>query len=90
MSAAENRWREDWQERRPTPSQRLHEVTMAALTRPHAEPESAVELTRNAKGDVQIGVTVRGPDAVLAEQRACEIFDRLVTKYPRGENGGAT
>ena len=83
MNAAEQ-WREDWSERRPTPSQRLHEVTMAALTRPHAEPESAVELSRNAKGDVQMTVTVRGTDANEAYRKAVELFDALAQRYPRG------
>ena len=86
MSASEH-WRDDWQERRPTPSQRLHEVTMAALTRPHAEPESMVELTRNAKGDVQITVTVRASDVHACEQLAVGVFDRLTAQYPRGGNG---
>lgn len=76
-------WREDWQERRPTPSQRLHEVTMAALTRAHAEPESAVEITRNAKGDFQFTVTVRGSDVHACERLAVEVTSRLVAQYPR-------
>jgi hypothetical protein len=58
---------------------------MTLLQRSAAPPESAVELTRNAKGDVQIGVTVRGHDAAAVEEEACAIFDRLVTKYPRAD-----
>ena len=86
MSAAEH-WREDWHERRPTPSQRLHEVTMAALTRAHAEPESAVEITRNAKGDYQFTVTVRGTDVHACETLARGVVERLAEQYPRGGNG---
>lgn len=69
--------------RRLTPTERLHEVTMAAMHRAPAAPESSVELSRNAKGGVQIAVTVRGGDAFTVEQDACEIFDRLTQRYPR-------
>jgi hypothetical protein len=48
MSAAEN------EPRRLTPTERLHEVTMAAMTRPTAPPEHSCDLTRNAKGATQI------------------------------------
>src|SRR6185437_11177120 len=48
--------------RRLTPTERLHEVTMAALQRAAAPPEHTVGLTLNAKGDVQIEVTGRGHD----------------------------
>ena len=82
-------WRDDWQERRPTPSQRLNEVTMAALSRPHAEPESMVEVSRNAKGDFQFTVTVRGSDVQACETLALGVVSRLVAQYPRG-NGGET
>jgi hypothetical protein len=75
---------ESWREHRPTPSQRLHEVTMAALTRPHAEPESAVEITRNAKGDFQFSVTVRGVDVHACETLARGVVERLIAQYPRG------
>jgi hypothetical protein len=75
-------------EPRLTPTQRLHEVTMQALSRTPREPECAVGLTLNAKGDVQIAVEAKGPDvggigvAVQAE------FDRLRAEYPR-QNGTA-
>lgn len=72
--------------RRQTAAERAHEVTMTLLQRAPAPPESAVELTRNAKGDVQIGVTVRGHDAEDVEQLACAIFDRLAAKYPRADH----
>ncbi len=74
--------------RRQTAAERAHEVTMTLLQRSAVPPESAVELTRNAKGDVQVGVTVRGHDAVTVEQTAGEIFDRLCTKYPRADAVG--
>lgn len=83
-------WREDWQERRPTPSQRLHEVTMAALARTHAEPESAVEITRNAKGDFQFTVTVRGTDVQACETLALGVAQRLAEQYPRANGNGVT
>lgn len=68
---------------RLTPTQRLHEVTMAALTRPPALPEHSIELTRNAKGDVQISLTVRGHGLEAVLYDAQEAFDRLCQKYPR-------
>jgi hypothetical protein len=82
--------------RRLSPSERLHEITMAALTRAASPPEQTVELTRNAKGDVQVSLTVRGHDldAVLGQAQAA--FDALLAKYPRHEangqagNGGAS
>ena len=60
---------------------------MAALTRAHAEPESAVEITRNAKGDFQFTVTVRGADVQACETLANGVVARLVAQYPRGGNG---
>src|SRR3954449_9951858 len=82
MSADPNAWREQ----RPTPSQRLHEVTMAALARRPAEPEHTVGLTLNAKGDVQIEVTGRGPDLALLTQDVAVTFDELRARYPRAES----
>lgn len=60
---------------------------MAALTRMPSPPEHAIELTRNAKGDVQISLTVRGHglEAVLYDAQMA--FDRLCEKYPRAANG---
>jgi hypothetical protein len=51
--------------RRLTPTERLHEVTMAAMTRAPSPPEHVAEITRNLKGLWQFSVTVRGFD--LAE-----------------------
>lgn len=75
----------DEEPRRQTAAERAHEVTMTILQRSPAPPESSVELTRNAKGDVQIGVTVRGHDAETVEGEAVAIFDRLCQKYPRND-----
>lgn len=71
-----------WRENRPTPSQRLHEVTMAALSRKPAEPESSVTITRNAKGVFQFEVTVRGADVDDCYVRAGIITEKLIAGYP--------
>jgi hypothetical protein len=76
MSAAEN------EQRRLTPTERLHEVTMAAMTRPTAPPESSVSFTRNAKGVTQIEVTVRDPSAIDAYDVARGIYEDARAKYP--------
>jgi hypothetical protein len=65
-----------------TPTQRLHEVTMAALNRPHSEPESSVTISRNAKGDFQFEVTVRGFDATTCQAKATDMIAALRTLYP--------
>lgn len=73
-----------------TPTERLHEVTMAAMTRQPSQPEHSVDLTRNAKGVCQWTVTVRGHnlDAVLKSAQAT--YETLVTAYPYpSENGSA-
>lgn len=67
-----------------SPTERLHEVTMAALHRAPAAPEHTVSLTWNAKGDVQIEVTGRGTDLAALETDTAAAFDRLRVKYPRG------
>lgn len=76
--------------RRLTPTERLHEVTMAAMGRRPAAPESSVTISRNAKGVAQFEVTVRGEDAMYCETMAGEIFARLADAhaYPVA-NGGA-
>lgn len=70
-------------ERRQTPTERLHEVTLAALNRKPAEPESAVEVTRNAKGDYQFTVTVRGLDVQACRDEAVRLADELAAHFPR-------
>lgn len=78
--------------RRLTPTERAHALAMAYATRQAAAPESAVEITRNAKGDYQYTVTVRGADVQECETLALGVSDRLAAKYPRvlvSTNGGA-
>lgn len=75
---------------RLTPTQRLHEVTMAFASRQAAAPEHSVELSRNAKGVAQFAVTARGfdLDEVLTEARAA--FDSLAAEYPYPNGNGGT
>jgi hypothetical protein len=75
-------------ERRQTPSERQHEALMAALNRAPVPPECAVDIARNAKGDVQFDVTVRGHDPDACLTKAIELADQLAAKYPRS-NGAA-
>ena len=70
-------------ERRPHPT--LSDVALALATR-RSDPTSKVELSLNAKGDVQISVDVTDTDPAKAAQQAKDIFDTLRTQYPR-ENG---
>jgi hypothetical protein len=74
--------------RRLTPTERLHEVTMAAIQRASTPPEHTVGLTLNAKGDVQIEVTGRGVDLAALAASVSGTFDDLREKYPRG-NGAS-
>ena len=74
--------------RRLTPTERLHEVTMAAMLRRPSEPEHTVGLTLNAKGDVQIEVTGRGPDLDALAAHVTAKFEWLREQFPRG-NGAA-
>ncbi len=62
--------------------QNAYNVLMAQATRPHAEPTSDVEITRNAKGDWQFKVAVTGRDPDAAHAKACELADALAEKYP--------
>src|SRR6185437_14442721 len=74
--------------RRLTPTERLHEVTMVAMSRAPSPPEHSVEITRNAKGVAQFEVTVRGYDlaAVLAEAQAA--FVALEREFPYEDTPG--
>lgn len=68
--------------RRQTPTERLHEVTLAFAQRSSSPPEQSVEISRNAKGAAQFTVTARGhnlEEALAAAQRA---FSELTTKHP--------
>lgn len=75
-------------ERRLTPTERLHEVTMAALLRRTSEPEQSVTISRNAKGVYQFEVTVRGPDVIEAYNLAETTTRSLVAMYPYPETNG--
>lgn len=70
------------EDRPPTPTARLHEVTMAALNRRPAEPVSDVSISRNAKGDYQFEVTVRGTDPGLCIASATSSIRQLRELYP--------
>lgn len=68
--------------RRLTPTERLHEVTMQALTRTPLPSEHTVDISRNAKGQVQWAVAVRGSDIDEVVRIATEKADELATRYP--------
>lgn len=74
----------------PSPSARIHEITMALASRQAVPPEHSVELSRNAKGVAQFAVTARGfdLDEVLTEARAA--FDSLAAEYPYPNGNGST
>jgi hypothetical protein len=72
-------------ERRQTPTERYHELALHAAQRQPLVPEHSLDLTRNAKGDVQIALTVRGGDLAQVESSATETFDRLCARYSRTE-----
>jgi hypothetical protein len=65
----------------------VSDIALALATR-RSDPVSKVELSLNAKGDVQIAVDVNDPDPAKAAQVASDLFDVLRAKYPR-ENGDA-
>lgn len=72
-------------ERRQTPTERYHEAMLAFAQRSAAPPESAIDITRNAKGDYQYTVTVRGHDPDEALAKAIELADQLAARYPRSD-----
>lgn len=69
-------------ERRMTPTERLHEVTMASLARRPAETEHTVEISRNAKGIAQFSISVRGSDLDAVVESAVAKFGVLTALYP--------
>lgn len=73
-------------ERRKTVTERYHELALQAAKRQPLVPEHSLDLTRNAKGDVQIALTVRGGDLAEVERSATESFDRLCNRYPRASS----
>ena len=73
----------------PTPKTHrpsVSDIALAMATRRPADPVSKVELSLNAKGDVQIAIDVSHTDPKVAAQQASDLFDVLRAKYPR-ENG---
>jgi predicted aspartyl protease len=72
--------------RRLTPTERLHEVTMAAMTRAAAPPEHSADVSRNAKGHYQFSVTVRGYDLdeVIASAKISALKLDEFFPYPNG------
>lgn len=66
------------------PHPTLSDVALALATR-RSDPVSKVELSRNAKGDVQISVDVTDTDPKVAAEKAADLFDVLRTKYPRAD-----
>jgi hypothetical protein len=56
---------------------------LAATEVKHAE--SAVEISRNAKGDVQFNVKAYHADVFIAEANAKEIVNRLRATYPMSD-----
>ena len=70
------------QPRRQTPTERLHEVTLAALQRSPLPSEHTVDISRNAKGQIQWAVAVRGSNIDDAVQLAIAKADELAERYP--------
>jgi hypothetical protein len=65
----------------------VSQLAMQLASRTPANPTSSVELSLNAKGDVQIKVDVQDRDADAAAKKAAELFDLLYAAYPRDTNG---
>jgi hypothetical protein len=69
----------------------LSDVVERLLTRGGQGSASSVSLTRNAKGQTQIEVTVRAgeteefPTAAEAQAEAERMYDALCAKYPTAE-----
>ena len=59
------------------------QATIERLTTRRSTEGATVELSRNAKGDVQLAVKVTDDDAIVARDLAKQIFDELDTSYPR-------
>ena len=67
---------------RLTLSQRLHEISLAAIQRPASPPEHSVEITRNAKGVHHYEVTIRGFDVAEVVQKALDVRAKLDELLP--------
>jgi hypothetical protein len=59
---------------RLTPTQRLHEVTLAALNRSSPSKTPSVEISRNAKGDWQFDVTASPDDGETLAECAARVL----------------
>ena len=73
--------------RRPHTRSPWREAFELIATRPTGGSESSCELTRNAKGHVQVSVTARAGTAALSGAEAQAEFDRLCALYPYPTNG---
>jgi hypothetical protein len=60
------------------------DLLRAQATRPHAEPTSDAEITRNAKGDWQGKFAVTAYSADEAYEKARELALRFDTEFPFG------
>jgi hypothetical protein len=69
-------------ERRLTPTERLFELSMAHAQRSSALPEHTVDISRNAKGQVQFAVAIRGTDAQAVLDEAMRVAAVLEAAYP--------
>jgi hypothetical protein len=74
---------------RLTAAERQHELAMAAVQRQASPPEHSLNLIRNAKGHVQIDLTVRGTDLGQVIGQGVLMFDELTTRYPNADGGAA-
>lgn len=63
----------------------VSDIALALATR-RSDPVSKVELSLNAKGDVQIAVDVSDTDPAKAAEAAANLFDLLRAKYPRSSD----
>jgi hypothetical protein len=77
------------QERRLTPTERLYELSMAWAQRGPVPAEQSVDITRNAKGDWQFSVTVRGHDIDDVLMRAMTAAGQLEARYPRASEAAS-
>jgi hypothetical protein len=65
----------------------VSDIALALATR-RSDPVSKVELSLNAKGDVQISVDVSDTDPGKAAESARDLFDVLRAHYPRVNGDG--
>lgn len=74
---------------KPDPPRRVtvSQLALELASRKPSLPSSSVELSLNAKGEVQIRVDVAHVDPTVAAAKARELFDVLYAAYPRDTNG---